>query len=93
MQKAIIHIQVSDIVYLSLEKKKTSRKIEPIALVHTQENCMLIAFCMSRDNFRAFRLDCIQSLVVNLETFESHNMTIEEYYEDLRKKHNSQNNP
>ena len=38
---------------------------------------MPIAFCRLRDDFRAFRLDCIQSLVVAFESFEPHDMTIE----------------
>ena len=46
-----------------------------------------------RDDFRAFRLDCIQSLVVAFESFEPHDMTIEEYYEELRGKYNCNKQP
>jgi predicted DNA-binding transcriptional regulator YafY len=68
----------------------TERTIEPFALYSTQENWLLIAFCLLRQDFRAFRLDRIQNLTTLNEQFEPHKMTLQEYFEICRKKYSSQ---
>jgi len=75
-----------DIDYLSLNNHRTQRKIEPFALYTTKENWILIAYCQDKKDFRAFRLDCIQNLSVTNDTFEPHNLTLEQYLEQCRKK-------
>jgi predicted DNA-binding transcriptional regulator YafY len=68
----------------------TERTIEPFAVYSTQENWLLIAFCLLREDFRAFRLDRIQNLNTLNEPFEPHKMTLQEYFEICRKKYASQ---
>ncbi len=85
LQTAITKYQVCDLHYHSLQKKKTIRKIEPFALVHTQENWVLIAYCRMRSDFRAFRLDCIERLMLLSDRFEPHKMTLQEYFDEMRK--------
>lgn len=80
VQSAITNYQVLDLVYHSLEKVTTQRAVEPFALVHTQENWILIAFCRLRKEFRLFRLDCIQQLTISNEFFEKHNLTLQEFF-------------
>ncbi|MDT0606725.1 helix-turn-helix transcriptional regulator [Croceitalea rosinachiae] len=80
IQLAITNFQVLHIEYISLAKKHTRRDIEPFALYSTQGNWLLIAFCRLRKEFRVFRIDLIQKISSNNEYFESHNMTLEEYY-------------
>lgn len=71
---------------MSLAERRSNRTIEPFALINTQENWVLIAYCQLRKDFRAFRLDCIESLVVTSQKFEAHQMTLEEYFEAASKK-------
>lgn len=86
LQSNITSFQVIQIQYLSLENEFTKRKIEPFALYTTNDNWILIAFCRLRNDFRSFRLDCIQNLKVTFEQFEPHKITLEEYFEECRKK-------
>jgi len=90
IQAAITNFQVLYITYASLSNEQTTRNIEPFALYSTQGNWLLIAFCRLRAAFRVFRVDHIQNLSPLPENFESHNMTLEEYY---KKTYRIENNP
>lgn len=88
LQTAIANLQIVHMVYKSLDGALSERKIEPFALYTTKENWVLIAFCQQREAFRAFRLDCIQSLQCSNESFAPHQMTLEQYLQkcaDARK--------
>ncbi|MFK7756032.1 MAG: helix-turn-helix transcriptional regulator [Flavobacteriales bacterium] len=80
IQKALTHYQVINLEYSSAEDSITSRKIEPFALVHSQDNWVLIAFCRLRSDFRAFRLDRMRYMALQRKTFTPHKMTLEQYY-------------
>ncbi|TXN38158.1 YafY family transcriptional regulator [Flagellimonas hymeniacidonis] len=80
IQSALTNFEVLNIDYLSLDQKSTNRNIEPFALYSTQEKWLLIAYCRLRKAFRVFRIDHIQKITNTYEHFESHNMTLEEYY-------------
>ncbi|MFK7972173.1 MAG: helix-turn-helix transcriptional regulator [Bacteroidia bacterium] len=84
LQTTITNRQVVKLYYRSLVGKDSSRHIEPFALYSTQGNWILIAFCRLRKEFRAFRLDCIKSMMVLGEHFEAHDMTLEDYFEVCR---------
>jgi predicted DNA-binding transcriptional regulator YafY len=91
LQLALTNFNVTSISYQKADTEEVStRTIEPFALLTTQENWLLLAFCRMRGSFRLFRLDRIRHLVVLDEQFESHKMTIQEYFELSSKK---QNNP
>lgn len=62
-----------------------ARTVEPFALLSTQENWLLVAWCRLRKEFRIFRLDRIKQLNVLSEKFEPHNMTLQEYFERHQK--------
>lgn len=89
LQTAITGAQVLHLDYKSLEGEKSQRHIEPFAIYSTQEHWVLIAFCRLRQDFRAFRLDCIQQLTPTNEVFEPHEMTLQQYFDDCRKKWNN----
>ncbi|MEX0315492.1 MAG: helix-turn-helix transcriptional regulator [Allomuricauda sp.] len=80
IQSALTNFQVLNIDYRSLNDDFTNRDIEPFALYSTQEKWLLIAYCRLRKAFRVFRIDLIQKITNTYEQFESHNMTLEEYY-------------
>lgn len=82
VQLALTNFNLIKIKYHSIQtKQKTDRLIEPFAIYSTQDNWILIAFCRLRSDFRAFRLDSIQSLETLTESFEPHQMTMLEYFE------------
>ena len=85
LQSAITNYYITDLEYRSLQNKTSKRAIEPFALLHTQDNWVLIAYCRLREDFRAFRLDCMQHISVRTDCFEPHNMTLQEYFEEKRK--------
>jgi len=82
IQSAIIHFKILKIDYHSTEKKRSTRYIEPFAIYSINGNFLLIAFCRLRNDFRVFRIDFIETLVPQNETFTPHNMTIQKYFED-----------
>lgn len=86
LQTALTNYKVIQINYLSLEQKETKRDIEPFALIHNKDNWVLIAFCRLRKDFRAFRVDCIQQMVISSNTFNPHKITLEDYFDMVRKK-------
>ncbi len=85
IQSAIVHFRVLKITYHSLKKEHSIRDIEPFAIYSINGNFLLIAYCRLRVNFRVFRIDFIERLVPQNETFTPHNMTIQKYFEDYVK--------
>ena len=81
IQSAITNYQVLTIHYQSAENKKTTRSIEPFAIYSINGDFLLVAFCRLRNNFRHFRIDFIESFLVEGEAFTPHKMTIKEYFE------------
>lgn len=92
LQLAITNFTRCKILYQKINANETTtRKIEPFALYNTQENWVLIAYCLLRKEYRAFRLDRIKSLNVLSEHFEPSGFTLQDYFEECRKK--TKNNP
>lgn len=85
LQSTIAKYQVVKIKYQTVDAFKSERKIEPFALYTTQDNWILIAFCVNKNAFRAFRLDRIQELHITSENFKPHKLTLAEYLENCRK--------
>lgn len=86
LQSAIADFQTVKINYLSLDDVQSERQVEPFAVYTTKGNWILIAFCQQKKDFRAFRLDHIQSLILTSENFVPHSLTLSEYLENCRKK-------
>lgn len=86
IQSAIIKFQLITIEYKSSESKKTKRVVEPFAVYSINGNFLMVAFCRLRNDFRAFRIDYIQSLKTENDNFTPHDMTITEYFEKYIKK-------
>ncbi|MDO5979332.1 helix-turn-helix transcriptional regulator [Flavivirga spongiicola] len=81
IQSAITQYKVIAIDYTSSENKRTTREIEPFAIYSIHGDFLLVAFCRLRNDFRHFRIDFIEKLVTESQTFSPHNMTIKEYFE------------
>jgi len=91
IQSAIVNFNLVEIDYKSLKGDNTKRIVEPFALYSTQENWLLIAVCRLRNDFRVFRLDHIQKLIVQHECFEPQKITLQEYFEICREKSHKSN--
>lgn len=82
LQLALTNFNVTRIQYQKPDTSEvTARTIEPFALLSTQENWLLVAWCHLRKNFRIFRLDRIRKLEIQNEKFEPHKITLQEYFE------------
>lgn len=87
LQLALTNFYLVKIKYYSPDKDETTERIvEPFAVYTTQENWLLVAFCRVRNDYRAFRLDRIESLHVQNHTFEPHKLTLEDYFDICRKR-------
>ncbi|MEL6537563.1 MAG: YafY family protein [Bacteroidota bacterium] len=85
LQKAITQFLLAELTYVSAKEEQTTRAVEPFALIQTQENWLLIAYCRLRNDFRAFRLDRMERLVLKSTRFEPHNLTLEDFFEERKK--------
>lgn len=81
LQFALTNFSLTKIEYQNEAGKASSRRIEPFALLSTQENWLLVAWCRLRKEFRYFRLDRIKSLEVLPESFTPHNMSLQEFFD------------
>jgi predicted DNA-binding transcriptional regulator YafY len=81
LQQALTNFQLVKFDYTNEKNKTTNRTIEPFALISTNENWLLIAWCRLRKEFRFFRLDRIAKMQVLNEKFEPHKMTLQEYFD------------
>jgi predicted DNA-binding transcriptional regulator YafY len=81
LQLALTNFLLIKIKYTNEQNKITDRTIEPFALISTNENWLLIAWCRLRKEFRYFRLDRIRKLEILAEKFEPHKMTLQEYFD------------
>lgn len=89
-----IQMGISNFRLLKIDYQKegasspTSRTVEPFAIYHnTDENWVLIAWCRLRKDFRSFRVDRMKQVQLLDETFPPHKMSLEEYVEIQRIKH------
>lgn len=81
LQFAITNFLLIKVEYRNEQAKISKRLIEPFALVSTQENWLLIAWCRLRSEFRYFRVDRIQQLQILSEKFTPHKMTLQEFFD------------
>jgi len=81
LQFALTNFYLTKIEYINEAREATSRLIEPFALLSTQENWLLVAWCRSRNEFRFFRLDRIKRIETLSEKFDPHKMTLQEYFD------------
>jgi predicted DNA-binding transcriptional regulator YafY len=81
LQLALTNFNLITIEYQKQDASETTKRIiEPFALLSTQENWLLVAWCRLRKEFRFFRLDRIKSLSIQSEKFEPHKLTLQEFF-------------
>lgn len=81
LQVALTNFNLTKMAYQKPDSGESSvRIVEPFALLSTQGNWLLVAWCRLRTGFRLFRLDRITQLDILSEKFEPHKMTLQEYF-------------
>nr|WP_295865639.1 YafY family protein [uncultured Chitinophaga sp.] len=81
LQHALTNFRLVKISYTTEQNETTDRVIEPFALISTNDNWLLIAWCRLRKTFRYFRPDRIGKLEIMPEKFAPHKMTLQEYFD------------
>lgn len=84
LQQAITNFYLTQINYTNKDGSRTTRLIEPFALLST-ENWYLIAWCRLRNDFRFFRLDRMEKVMLKNQSFEPHKMSLQEYFDKYHK--------
>lgn len=70
IKSAIINKNIVRFIYFSSNKKETSRKVKPIRLLFKGWDWYVFAFCLSRNDFRYFKLSRIKEFEILPNTFE-----------------------
>lgn len=90
IQYALTNYLMLKIEYEDENRNKTLRDIEPFALIHTEENWLVLAWCRLRNAYRFFRLDRIKWMETTDIKFKPHEITLQQYFQ---KYHNVSLNP
>lgn len=81
LQLAITNFSYVEINYRKPDDPSISfRKIEPCAILSTENKWILMAWCHLRRDYRAFRIDRIQHFKILQEKFEDRKFSLREYY-------------
>jgi len=87
LQKAITDFNLVQISYTSANNVLQERVVEPFAVINKiGSSWYFIAWCRLRSDFRLFRFDRISKLEVMVGKFTPHDITLEEYLTNYRKK-------
>lgn len=81
LQLAITNFNYVEINYRKPDDPSISfRKIEPCAILSTENKWILMAWCHLRRDYRAFRIDRIQHFKILQEKFEDRKFSLRDYY-------------
>lgn len=70
IKSAIINKNIVSFTYFSSNKKETSREVKPIRLLFKGWDWYVYAFCLSRNDFKYFKLSRIKEFEILSNTFE-----------------------
>lgn len=81
LQLAITNFNYVEINYRKADDPNISfRRIEPCAILSTENKWILLAWCHLRRDYRAFRVDRIQHFKILSDTFEDRKFDMGDYY-------------
>jgi predicted DNA-binding transcriptional regulator YafY len=81
LQYALTNFRLAKVLYINEANKSSERVIEPFALLSTQENWLLVAWCRLRKDFRYFRLDRMKKVEILAGKFTPHEMTLQQFFD------------
>jgi len=85
--QAISNGSILQFEYTSIGKQeKLQRKAEPIGMYYQGRHWYLVAFCCLRQDYRNFRTDKIERLVVTAETITQHHPPLQNFLNQLTQK-------
>ena len=88
MREAIRLRQRVAIDYVRADDEHSSRTIEPLGMIFWGKVWTLVAWCQLRGDYRTFRLDRIQSILVTDEKFEaSENKSLKHFLQLMKEKY------
>lgn len=88
MREAIRLRQRVAIDYVRADDEHSSRTIEPLGMIFWGKVWTLVAWCQLRGDYRTFRLDRIQSILVTDERFEtSENKSLKHFLQLMKEKY------
>ena len=87
VQEALTNYTVCHMGYTTGEGYASERPVEPFAVYTTAGNWIMLAYCRRKKAFRAFRLDRITHFRPTSEAFQPHDLTLEGYLTECRKKY------
>jgi predicted DNA-binding transcriptional regulator YafY len=88
MREAIRLRQRVAIDYVRADEQHSSRTIEPLGLIFWGKVWTLVAWCQLRNDYRTFRLDRIQTMVVSDENFETNdNKSLKHFLQVMKEKY------
>lgn len=94
LQLAITNFNYTEINYRKADDPNISfRKIEPCAILSTENKWILMAWCHLRKDYRAFRIDRIQHFKILQEHFEDRKFNMRDYYKANPYDHNNSTRP
>jgi predicted DNA-binding transcriptional regulator YafY len=87
IQNALLNFLITHISYRAVGKNVCSeRAIEPFAFYYSmQQQWTLIAFCRLRRDFRMFRLDRIEKVIVTKQVFAPHQLSLTQFLQEKEK--------
>lgn len=62
--------------YVDAKGDQTERTVKPLGLVYMENTNVLLAWCLLRQDFRVFRLDRMDNLVVTSDSFRPHRVPL-----------------
>ena len=83
VNNAIANNVLVSMEYESSDNEITERKVEPMALVYKNRKRNLVAWCHLRNDWRSFRLDRIEMIKLNKDSFNPReNFNVSEFEGD-----------
>jgi len=77
---------ILEISYNSLSEIMSTRRVKPLALLFFKQATLLSAYCEMRNDFRNFRIDRIDRMIVTGERFKAEHYKLRKAYFDMIKK-------
>jgi predicted DNA-binding transcriptional regulator YafY len=84
--QSIARKKVLQITYFTDSRQAVSeRKVEPVGIFFSRAHWYLIAFCLTRKEYRTFRVNRIQTVNELSEDFSKHHPPLKDFLDDVRK--------
>ena len=83
--KGIASLQLLRVSYQKADGTASDRILEPIGCYHQSNYWYLVAYCQKQKDYRTFKMNRIQDLLVLDTTFDRHKINLQNYLEEQSK--------